>query len=189
MKKIAKGILVFVLVASLLSGCGTSTKSENEASQTSKEGVVTIDFWAAPNPPQQTFWKQMAEEFSKVNPNIKVNVSPMPETPSSEAGIQAALAGGNAPTISENISRGFAAQLVDSKALVPLDSMDGWNDIIKSRNMEDTIQAWKFADGHQYVLPIYSNAMLFAWRIDILKQLGYDEPPKTYSQIIELGKN
>ncbi|EGD49917.1 extracellular solute-binding protein family 1, partial [Thermoanaerobacter ethanolicus JW 200] len=65
----------------------------------------------------------MAEEYAKINPNIKVNVSPMPESPTSEAGIQAALAGGNAPTISENISRGFAAQLVDSKALVPLDTM------------------------------------------------------------------
>ncbi|HHW58355.1 MAG TPA: extracellular solute-binding protein [Clostridia bacterium] len=188
MKKIAKSILILLLAASLLAGCGTSTNQKNEASQTTKEKVVTIDFWAAPNPPQQTFWKQMAEEYAKVNPNIKVNVSPMPESPTSEAGIQAALAGGNAPTISENISRGFAAQLVDSKALVPLDTMDGWNDIIKTRNIGNTIQAWKFADGHQYVLPIYSNAMLFAWRIDILKQLGYNEPPKTYSQIIELGK-
>nr|WP_279624991.1 ABC transporter substrate-binding protein [Thermoanaerobacter siderophilus] len=189
MKKIAKSILILLLAASLLAGCGTSTSQKNEASQTTKEKVITIDFWAAPNPPQQTFWKQMAEEYAKINPNIKVNVSPMPESPTSEAGIQAALAGGNAPTISENISRGFAAQLVDSKALVPLDTMDGWNDIVKTRNMENTIQAWEFADGHQYVLPIYSNAMLFAWRIDILKQLGYNEPPKTYSQIIELGKN
>jgi multiple sugar transport system substrate-binding protein len=123
-----------------------------------------------------------------VNPKIKINVSPMPESPTSEAAIQAALAGGNAPTISENISRGFAAQLADSQALVPLDTLDGWNDIIKNRNMQGTISSWKFADGHQYVLPIYSNAMLFAWRIDILKQLGYNEPPKTYSQIIELGK-
>lgn len=130
----------------------------------------------------------MASDYEKVNPKVKVNVTPMAESPSSEATIQAAIAGGKAPTISENIFRGFAAQLVDSKAIVPLDKMDGFSDIIKNRNMTNTIKSWKFSDGHQYVIPMYSNAMVFGWRLDILKQLGYNEPPKTYSEIIELGK-
>lgn len=177
-----KSFLALLLSISLLAGCSAASDQPKD------QQVVTIDFWAAPNPPQQKFWKEMADEFSKAHPNIKIHVSPMPESPTSEAGIQAALAGGNAPVISENISRGFAAQLSDSQALVPLDTMDGWTDIIKNRHMENTISSWKFADGHQYVLPIYSNAMLFAWRKDILKELGYNEPPKTYSQMIELGK-
>ena len=54
--------------------------------------------------------------------------------------------------------------------------------------MEETISTWKFADDHQYVLPIYSNAMLFGWRTDILKDLGVDSPPKTYDEVLEVGK-
>ena len=47
----------------------------------------------------------------------------MKESPTSEAGIQSAIAGKSAPTMSENINRGFAAQLSESKALVPLDEI------------------------------------------------------------------
>jgi multiple sugar transport system substrate-binding protein len=175
-------LLMAGLAGTLVVGCSSSSTTDD------KDGEVTIDFWAAPNPPQQKFWKQMAEEFTKENPKLHVNVTPMPESPTSEAGIQAALAGGSAPTISENISRGFAAQLADSKALVPLDTLPDWNDILKTRNMTSTIASWKFSDSHQYVLPIYSNAMLFAWRIDTLKQLDYNEPPKTYSELLTLGQ-
>src|SRR5699024_2033147 len=55
------------------------------------------------------------------------------------------------------------------------------------RQMTETMSTWEFSDGNQYVLPIYSNAMLMAWRIDILEDLGYDEPPKTFGEVLDLG--
>ncbi|WAA13869.1 extracellular solute-binding protein [Fervidibacillus halotolerans] len=169
-----------------LTGCQGSGDEASDDSE--NENVVEFEFWAAPNPTQEAFWKGMAEEYMKENKNVKINVSPMPESPSSEAGIQAAIASGSAPAASENISRGFAAQLSDSQAIVPLDEFEGYDDLIANRNMEGSIAGWEFADGHQYVLPIYSNAMMFAWRLDILKELGYKEPPKTYSEVIEVGQ-
>lgn len=185
MKKMASMVLAASLTVSGLAACS----NEEKGSSTSKdEGVTTIEFWAAPNPTQQVYWKEVAEEFTKENPDIKVNVSPMKESPTSEASIQSAIAGGNAPTMSENINRGFAAQLAESKALVPLNELDGWDEVKKNRNMENTMKGWEFADGKQYVLPIYSNAMLFGWRLDILKELGYNEPPKTYSEMLEVAK-
>lgn len=183
-KKVASLVLAASLTVSGLAACNNGDKS----SGSTKDGVTTIEFWAAPNPTQQVYWKEVAEEFTKENPDIKVNVSPMKESPTSEAGIQSAIAGGSAPTMSENINRGFAAQLSESKALLPLDELEGWDEIKKNRNMEDTMKGWEFADGHQYVLPIYSNAMLFGWRLDVLKELGYNEPPKTYSEMLEVAK-
>jgi multiple sugar transport system substrate-binding protein len=185
MKKVASIALAASLTVSGLAACN---KGEEKSTGTTKDGVTTIEFWAAPNPTQQVYWKEVAEEFTKENPDIKVNVSPMKESPTSEAGIQSAIAGGSAPTMSENINRGFAAQLSESKALLPLDELEGWDEIKKNRNMEDTMKGWEFADGHQYVLPIYSNAMLFGWRLDILKELGFNEPPKTYSEMLEVAK-
>ena len=186
MKHLGKSIVSLVVISSLLAGCSAGSKTEK--AKEDPNGIQTIEFWSAPNPPQTKFWKQMATEYAKVNSKVKVNVTPIAETPSSEASIQAAIAGGNAPTLSENVFRGFAAQLVESKAILPLDEMDSYNDIIKNRNMTKTIDSWKFSDGHQYVLPVSSNAMLFAWRLDILKQIGYSKPPKTYSEVIEVGK-
>jgi multiple sugar transport system substrate-binding protein len=185
-KKVASAFFAASLTLGGLVACSTGNSSTNTSS--SKSGVTTIEFWAAPNPTQQVYWKQMADEFDKANPDIKVNVSPMKESPTSEASIQSAIAGKSAPTMSENINRGFAAQLSDSKALVPLDTLDGFDKVKQSRNMENTMKGWQFADGHQYVLPIYSNAMLFGWRLDILKQLGYNEPPKTYSEMLDVAK-
>lgn len=179
--------MLSVLSASLLvTGCSKNDTGQTEA--TKDEQKVTIDFWTAPANVHQVFWKQMAEAYAEVKPNVKINVSAMPESPTSEAGILAAIAGGTAPTISENVFRGFAAQLAENKAIVPLDSMDGFDDIVRNRNMEHIMAGWKFSDGHQYVLPIFSNPSMFVWRIDILKEAGVNEPPKTYSEVIEAGR-
>ncbi|MDB5053963.1 MAG: sugar transporter substrate-binding protein [Bacilli bacterium] len=184
MNKRISMLLIFMLMITMVAACSKGSNLPS-ASGTAK---TTIEFWTAPNPPQQAYWTALAKEYETVNANVHINVSPMKETPSSEANIQAAIAGGNVPTMTENISRGFAAQLAASKALVALDTMTGFNDIIAGRKMESTITPWKFADGHQYVLPIYSNAMLFGWRLDILKELGFNEPPKTYSEMLDVAK-
>lgn len=187
MKKKSKKVISLLMAAtaavSILSGCSGEGKKNAD-----KNGETTIEFWAAPNITQQAYWKEMAKEFEKDNPKIKINVSAIKESPSSEASIQSAIAGKSAPTMSENINRGFAAQLAESKALVPLNELDGWEDIITNRDMNETVEPWKFSDGNQYVLPIYSNPMLFGWRLDILKDLGINEAPKTYSEMLDAAK-
>ncbi|MHA2857668.1 ABC transporter substrate-binding protein [Paenibacillus lautus] len=183
MKKSRISLLLAISLVggTVLAACGNGGSNGGQ----SADGVTTVEFWAAPNPPQQAFWQEMAKEYETVNPDVKVNVSAIKESPSSEASIQAAIAGGNAPTVAENINRGFAAQLSNSKALVALDELPQFKEMVESRNMTETIAPWEFADGHQYVLPIYSNPMLIGWRTDFLKEIGYNEPPQTYSEVLE----
>lgn len=173
--------LSLILITGIsLAGCGGGDQGSGSGQ--------TITFWSAANPPQQAFWTAMAKAYMAQHKDIKIDVKPIPESPTSEAGIQAALAGGAGPTASENIFTGFGAQLANSQALVPLDQMPGWNDVITARHMTQTIAPWKFSDGHTYVLPMYTNAMLFGWRMDILKTLGYTQPPRTYSEVYALGE-
>ena len=175
------GILILttsvLLAACSAGGAGVSTATSS----------TNVTFWAAPNPPQQAFWANMAKAYMAQHTDVKITVRAIPESPSSEAAIQAALAGGTGPTASENIFTGFSGQLISDQAIIPLDQMPGWNDLIKARHMNQSITGWKYGDGHTYVLPIYTNAVLVAWRMDILKQLGYDKPPQTYSQVLALG--
>ncbi|WP_317913834.1 ABC transporter substrate-binding protein [Carnobacterium maltaromaticum] len=183
MKQMLIGITATILVSTILIGCNSNKKSN-----TSDDGKTTITFWAAPNPTQLKYWQEIATEFEKQNTDIHVDVTQMKESPSSEATIQSALASNTAPTLSENINRSFAAQLADSKALVPLNTLKGTDAIVAARNMEKSFAGWKFSDGNQYVFPVYSNPILFAWRTDVLKELGYAEPPKTYSELLDVGK-
>ncbi|PPA69881.1 ABC transporter substrate-binding protein [Jeotgalibacillus proteolyticus] len=183
MKKKTLALLVTAsLGGSILAGCSGGDEAA------SSDGVTKIEFWAAPNPTQQVYWEEMANKFEEENDHIDIEVSPMKESPTSEASIQTAIAGKSAPTMSENINRGFAAQLAQSQALVPLNEIEGWDELVANRNMEDTIQTWKFSDDNQYVLPIYSNPMLFGWRIDILEEVGVTETPRTYSEVLEAAK-
>lgn len=181
LKKITAVFSAFLVGASLLAGCSGSGSGGGN-------GKTTITFWSAPNPPQTNFWKKMASDFEAKNPNIIVNVTQMKESPSSEATIQSAVASKTAPTMSENITRSFGAQLAASQAVVPLNKLSGVSDVIKARGMSKTIKGWTFSDNNQYVIPVYSNPMLFAWRLDTLKSIGYSNPPKTYSEVLQVGK-
>ncbi|MHB0858131.1 MAG: extracellular solute-binding protein [Anaerolineae bacterium] len=169
---------------------GETPEGETPAAEAPGE-PVTISFWAAPNPPQEAFWAEMASQYAEENPNVTINVRAMPEAPTSEAGIQSALAGGNAPTASENIFIGFGGELARSGVLVPLEEIAGWDDLIQGRSMSQTIEGWQITvDGeeHHYILPVYSNAMLFGWRTDLLEEVGVTEVPRTYSEVLEAGR-
>lgn len=187
MKKIVKlctCLIALGAISAALTGCGNSN-----ADNTSKaDGKTEITFWAAPNPPQLKFWKSMADKFEKENSDIKVVVSQMKESPSSEATIQAAIASNTAPTLSENVSRSFASQLSESKALANFSDFDEYKEILKNRDMNKTAENWKFSDGNQYVVPMYTNPVLTMWRTDILDEIGVDKVPQTYSEVIEVGK-
>src|SRR5437879_4087338 len=122
--KLLWGSLLLLVVCLPLAACGEGGSTGD---------AKNLTFWSAANPPQQAFWNQMAKEYMAQHPDIKVTVKAIPENPTSEASIQAALAGGTAPVASENIFTGFGGQLQNSQAIVPLDQMPGWNDVIKAR--------------------------------------------------------
>ena len=147
-----------------------------------------VTFWSAPNPTQTQFWEEMAKAYKEVNPDVTVTVTPIPETPSSEAAILASLAGGNSPTIAENIFIGFGAQLYNAKAIVPLNTLPGWDELVSSRDAKTAVKAWTFPDENYYIFPIYTNAMLFGWRSDILQSAGISTPPTTYSGVLDACK-
>lgn len=183
LKKVLTSVSMVALGTIMLSACNSSSQN----SSSSEEGKTVITFWAAPNPTQLKYWQDMADEFEKSNPDIVVDVSQMKESPSSEATIQSAIASNTTPTLSENINRSFAAQLAESKAILPLNQQSNFETIIENRNMTQSIAGWEFSDGNQYVLPVYSNPILFAWRLDILEELGFNDAPKTYSELLTIG--
>ena len=92
-KKLIALVLSAIMAAGILGGCGKSGG-----------GVQEVDFWSAPNQGQYDYWVEKAEAFNatktEVNGKvIEVKVQQMPESPSSEAGIQTAISTSTVPAV------------------------------------------------------------------------------------------
>lgn len=174
-KKIVALALSAVMAAGILAGCG---KSES--------GVQVVDFWSAPNQAQYDYWLAKAEAFNETKTEvngkiIEVQVQQMPETPSSEAGIQTAISTSTVPAASENINTGFAATLAESGVVYDIQDEDWFKQIVANRAMESAIEGWQI-NGKQYVIPLYINPMAFQWNVKTLEALGFDAPPATQAE-------
>lgn len=198
LKKFAALTMAAAMAAATLAGCSGNTASGDTGSTTgettggSSGGTIQVDFWTAPQQVQYNLWESWAQKFNatgtQVNgKTVEVKVQQMPESPSSEAGIQNAIATGTAPAVSENVNRGFAATLVASDVVYDLSSEDWFNEVVEARAMGDSMEAWAI-DGKQYVLPLYVNPMVWQWNTKALDAMGYDVP-ETVDQFHEIMAN
>jgi len=149
--------------------------------------ATKLVLWTAPNPQDEMFWKEVLTEWKKYKPDIEISWTTIPAAGSSEEAILSAIASGRTPDICGNIFAGFAAQLVEIDQIIELNKMPDYDKLIQNRTMKTIMEGWKL-NGKNYVIPIYSNPILMWWRIDVLKKLGYSEPPRTYSELYELSK-
>ena len=74
--------------------------SANSSNSGTAGGEVSVDFWTAPQQVQYNFWESKAQAFNDAGitvdgKKVEVKVQQMPESPSSEAGIQNAIVTGN----------------------------------------------------------------------------------------------
>jgi len=146
-----------------------------------------ITLWTAPNMYQEQFWKIILDEWKEVRPDIEVEWKTIPASGSSEEAILTAIVTDKTPDLCTNIFSGFAAQLIEADQLVALNTLEGFDELVKTRKAEKAIQGWDFS-GNNYVFPIYSNPMLMWWRQDILQEHGFDTPPRTYSDVYALAE-
>lgn len=180
--KIMSTILLSTMMVTSLSAC-----SGGKDGSVSSKDTISVNFWTAPQKVQYDYWTTKAEEFNKTNTkingkNVKLVVQQMPETPSSEAGIQNALATDTAPAISENVNRGFASTLASSDAIYSLESEAWFKDIVKSRALDTVMPGWQI-EGKQFVLPQYVNPMVLQWNKKALKELGVEKVPETKAEV------
>lgn len=182
-------LLASALLFSTFTGCsgGSSSTASAAKSGAGATGNITVNFWSAPQKVQYNFWTAKAKEFnaikSKVNgKTITMKVQEMPESPSSEAGIQNAIVTGTIPAISENISRSFAATLASSGAVYNIENEEWYKNVVAEKKIEDTMKGWAI-DSKQYVLPEYVNPITWQWNAKALKALGFTKVPETIGDL------
>ena len=169
LRKCMSALLVTTMVATSFAGCGGGDK-EDTGKKNESSDVIVVDFWTAPQQVQYNLWESRAQAFNETKTQldgktIQVKVQQMPESPSSEAGIQNAIATGTAPEVSENVNRGFAATLAASDVVYDLSGEEWFQEVLDARVIgDDTMDKWAI-DGKQYVLPLYVNPMVWQWNM------------------------
>ena len=173
------GIVVFALFAWYV------ISIINNKQQGRDPNVLTL--WIAPQDVQAQFWSIVVDDWNKSGLGMKVVYNTIQTSGSSEESILNSIVSNTNPDICDNIFAGFVAQLAELKSVHNLKEFEGFDELVKSRQMERIMKGWE-KDGEEYVMPMYSNPIMYWWRGDKLKENGWDKPPETYSELNKLAE-
>lgn len=150
-------------------------------------GQVTIDFWHAMEGPKAPVMNEMAKDFMKENPGIKVNVSLQGSYTDMVRKVQAGIAANSLPDLVMLGQRHGLPHISDSGRLLPLDA------ILTPEDRKD-ISSHLFG---RYTYKGRLMAMPFAISTPVLhingtrfKEVGLDpdRPPTTWEELLTYAK-
>ena len=162
-------ILLFLLMA----GCGRSS-----------EPVTTIKFWGMGNEGEMV--KSLIAEFERRNPTIKVEVQQIPWTAAHEK-LLTAYAGESTPDVCQ-LGNTWLPEFTVLNSLEPLEPFTSRSSLIDVHDIFPGVLKTNILDSVLYGIPWYVDTRLIYYRKDILKQAGYDEFPKTWSEVMKAAE-
>jgi len=175
--KYVKKIMFFIFTTAFIS-CNSNSDSK-------KIGLL---YWSSNNTEEIEFARYIVDNWNKEHPSAKVVFQPVPEGQSSEEIILAAVVGKTTPDIYSNMWEGDVELYARAGTLVALDTLEGFKKFIYERCDSAVIQEVTSEDGHIYQLPWKINPVMMLYNTNIIKSLGFDKAPKTYSEFFEAAK-
>jgi multiple sugar transport system substrate-binding protein len=167
--------LIPVIIILLISGCG----------EKKGEGQNKLLYWSSNNQDEIIFAKEIVDKWNRENPGTSVHFQPVPEGQSSEEVILAAVVGKTTPDIYSNMWQGDVEAYARAGVLVKLDDMPGFREFIYSRCDSAVIKEITSSDGHIYQIPWKINPIMLIENSNIIKNLGFSNPPHTYSEFFD----
>jgi len=153
------------------------------ASCSGSKGKVQIDFWAFGAEAEHA--KVLTKEFEKLNPGIKVKVQAIPWTAALEKLITA-YASDTTPDIVQ-LGNTWIPEFVALNSLTNLNKWIKNSKIVNKKRFFPGIWKTNIIDNKVYGIPWYVDTRVLFYRTDILKKVGYDQPPKTWSQLYDVS--
>jgi multiple sugar transport system substrate-binding protein len=145
-------------------------------------------YWSANNPDEIIFARTVVADWNQLHPEKPVHFQPVPEGRSSEEVILAAVVGKTTPDIYSNMWQGDVEYFARAGVLISLDTLPGFMDSLQQRCDSIVIREIKSSDGHIYQLPWKINPIMLIFNQNLFKQVGFDQPPVTYSQFINAAQ-
>lgn len=165
-------ILLIVVLSSILVAC--SSGDDSGSSEDNKE--VTV--WAMGE--EGKLLKDFSKKFEE-NSDYKVDVQAIPWDQAHDK-LLTAVASGNGPDVVQ-LGTTWVPEFAEAGALKDLSgSMGDYDSFAKENFFEGSVASMEFDD--QVVgIPWYVDTRVLFYRTDLLKEVGYDEAPKTWDEL------
>lgn len=128
----------------------------------------------------------LIKEFERRNPTIKVDVQQIPWTAAHEK-LLTAYAGGSTPDVSQ-IGNTWLPEFTVLNSLESLDPFVKKSSLVDLNDIFPGVLKTNILDSTLYGLPWYVDTRVVYYRKDILKAAGYNEFPKTWSEVLKVSE-
>lgn len=141
-------------------------------------GEDAIDVWVSLGRDQAQVVKEMVENDFMQEYNIPVSVNLV------VGGVVEATLAGKGPDVALFLGGEFPVNLAARNLLVDVSQFDDYEEVTQ-RYQENAMVPYTF-DGKAYGLPISQNWPMLFYRTDVLTELGYNSPPETWDDLIDM---
>ncbi|SCH69634.1 Putative ABC transporter substrate-binding protein yesO [uncultured Clostridium sp.] len=187
-----KTLVPLVLSLSLMVGCSgkkEDTLSNNEEIVTELNNPVEITFWHAMNGDQEKALQELANNFTKENPNITVTLQNQSSYPDLQQKITATMASHkDLPTLTQAYPD-WLLNAIDENLVVDLKPYIE-NETIKFDNYDDIVKGFREAstiDGKIYGMPFNKSTEVLWYNKTLLNKLNI-AVPTTYEEFAKASK-
>jgi len=181
-KSIKTHNLITILL--IISSCSLFfTCARNEA-----KSNYLLTYWSSTNPYEIDLAKELVAEWNSAHPDSMVELQPLPEGRSGEEVLIIAAAGRTTPDICSNVPPIIVPLLAKAKVLVPVDQFEDGRQFIAQRLPEDLLNTFVAMDSMLYQIPWKGNPIMVEYNLGILKSVGFENLPTTWSEWNELAE-
>ncbi|WP_081756854.1 ABC transporter substrate-binding protein [Gorillibacterium massiliense] len=181
MKRVVSMLLVSMMAAGLLAGCGGGSKSEGDgngnASTGTKEKKVELEFWTISlQPTFNDYFKKLITEFEGQHPNVKIDWKDYPYD-AIQNKLLTSIASDQAPDVI-NLNTEMANQMGTKNAMVDLNAeLTNEQKALYFPGLYDST----VINGKAYALPWYTGLPVLFMNKELIEKAGLDinNPPKT----------
>jgi multiple sugar transport system substrate-binding protein/raffinose/stachyose/melibiose transport system substrate-binding protein len=178
-RRIAFGSLFYGLVSLILVsfyGCHQQDHDSSSAAAPARTTITAL-IWA-PDWPEEML--QIAAEFSKLNPDVRVNVQFMIGN-SVEENIKPRVASGNLPDLMSVNPNAYSAELADQGILADVSKTTAWN------NMLDPLKSdWTSREGKSYGISGGVATTLIYYNEEMFAKAGITKLPTNFREFLKV---
>ncbi|MGZ9585531.1 sugar ABC transporter substrate-binding protein [Paenibacillus marinisediminis] len=174
-----------MLFMGVLTGCSSKNDDAAQGTTDGKTGEqVTLNVWAMGE--EGKILPQLAEEFTKENPDIKVNVLAMPWDQAHDK-LLTAIASKKGPDVIQ-MGSSWIPEFGEAGAIADLAPYLEQYPELKQENFYPGAAEFATYDGKYLSAPWYVDTRFLYYRTDLLKEVGYDKAPETWEELSDAAQ-